>query len=98
MRESRRAAEAADLIWRHWQAGTVMAALPDELRPERRAEGYAVQAGLARFRDKPLFGWKNAATSVAGQRRLGVARPLAGRLPAAQVGRRACGDRVGSYV
>src|SRR3546814_5832724 len=68
MRESRRAAEAADLIWRHWQAGTVMAALPDELRPESRAEGYAVQAGLERFSDKPLFGWKIASTCVPAPR------------------------------
>src|SRR3546814_7956428 len=85
MLESRRAAEAADLIWRHWQAGTVMAALPDELRPESRAEGYAVQAGLERFSDKPLFGWKIAATSVAGQRHLGVDGPLAGRILAEPV-------------
>src|SRR3546814_6886424 len=85
MLESRRAAEAADLIWRHWQAGTVMAALPDELRPESRAEGYAVQAGLERFSDKPLFGWKIAATSVAGQRHIGVDGPLAGRILAEQV-------------
>src|SRR3546814_17519092 len=85
MLESRRAAEAADLIWRHWQAGTVMAALPDELRPESRAEGYAVQAGLERFSDKPLFGWKIAATSVAAQRHIGVGGPLAGRILPQQV-------------
>ena len=57
MLESGRAAEAAGLIWRHWQAGTVMAGLPDGLRPETRAEGYAVQAGLGRVSATPPFGW-----------------------------------------
>lgn len=85
MLESGRAAEAAGLVWRHWQAGTVMTALPDGLRPETRAEGYAVQAGLERFSATPPFGWKIAATSVAGQRHIGVDGPLAGRILAERV-------------
>lgn len=85
MPESGRAAEAAELIWRHWLAGTVMAALPDGLRPETRADGYAVQAGLERFSAAPPFGWKIAATSVAGQRHIGVDGPLAGRILAERV-------------
>ena len=71
MLEAARAQEAADLIWRHWQAGTVMPALPDGLRPETRDQGYAVQAGLERFTAAPLYGWKIAATiSLAGNRML----------------------------
>lgn len=80
-----RAAEACGLIWRHWQAGTVMPALPDGLRPESRAEGYAVQAHLEGRSAEPLFGWKIAATSVAGQRHIGVDGPLAGRILAENV-------------
>src|SRR5689334_10988241 len=57
-----------------------MAALPEQVRPRTRAEGYAVQAALAGRSPQPLFGWKIAATSVAGQRHLNVDGPLAGRL------------------
>lgn len=85
MLEHARAQEAADLIWRHWQDGSVMPALPDGLRPETRREGYAVQAGLERHSDRPLFGWKIAATSTAGQRHIGVDGPLAGRILAERV-------------
>jgi len=80
MLETARAQEAADLIWRHWQAGTAMPALPDGLRPQTRAEGYAVQAGLERHSAAPPFGWKIAATSTAGQKHIGVDGPLAGRI------------------
>src|SRR3546814_16119974 len=79
------AAGAAARSGRHGEAVTVMAALPDGLRPESRAEGYAVQAGLERFSAAPSFGWKIAATSVAGQRHIGVDGPLAGRILAEQV-------------
>ena len=85
MLETARAQEAADLIWRHWQDGTAMPALPDGLRPETRAEGYAVQAGLMCHTVAPLFGWKIAATSIAGQKHIGVDGPLAGRILAERV-------------
>lgn len=71
---------AADLLWRTWQAGEVIAGLPDELRPRTRAEGYAIQARLETRSARPLFGWKIAATSKAGQAHIGVDGPLAGRL------------------
>jgi 2-keto-4-pentenoate hydratase len=71
---------AAELIWTHWQNGTVMAALPDALKPSSRGEGYAIQAGLEAYSAKPRAGWKIAATSVAGQQHIGVDGPLAGRL------------------
>ena len=72
--------DAATLIWRLWQSGEVIAELPPEIRPSTRSEGYAIQAHLERFTAKPLVGWKIAATSVAGQRHIGVDGPLAGRL------------------
>ena len=57
-----------------------MPALPEAVRPRTRADAYAVQAALAGRTAHPLFGWKIAATSVAGQRHLQVDGPLAGRL------------------
>lgn len=71
---------ASDLIFAHWQAGTRMDALPAELRPTTRAEGYAIQAHLDTRSASPLVGWKIAATSQAGQSHIGVDGPLAGRL------------------
>jgi 2-keto-4-pentenoate hydratase len=71
---------AADALWDHWQQGRRMDALPDDARPRTRAEGYAVQALLARHSAFPLFGWKIAATSKVGQQHIAVDGPLAGRL------------------
>jgi 2-keto-4-pentenoate hydratase len=76
---------ASDVLWRHWRAGTVLDALPEACRLETRAEGYAVQALLERRSARPLFGWKIAATSAAGQAHINVDGPLAGRLLAEMV-------------
>lgn len=76
---------ASDLLVRHWRSGTVLDALPEGLRPATRAEGYAIQAELEKLSAKPLWGWKIAATSTAGQRHIGVDGPLAGRLLAEMV-------------
>ena len=72
--------EASDLLIRHWQGGTTLEALPQPVRPLTRAEGYLIQSQLNRLTSQPLFGWKIAATSLAGQRHIGVDGPLAGRL------------------
>ena len=74
---------ASDRIVAHWCAGSRMTELPDALRPATRAEGYAIQAHLEAL--APLFGWKIAATSAAGQSHIGVDGPLAGRLLADHV-------------
>lgn len=76
--EARR--EASDLLYRHWMAGTRLQALPEPLRPRSRADGYAIQALLEPRSDAPLFGWKIAATSAAGQAHINVDGPLAGRI------------------
>ncbi len=68
--------EAAALIRAHWRSGAPLA-LPERLRPAGRAEGYAIQA---RIDPTPSYGWKIAATSLAGQRHIGVSGPLAGRI------------------
>jgi 2-keto-4-pentenoate hydratase len=71
---------ASDKLWELWGQGQRIAALPTQICPITREEAYAVQALLERRSAHPLFGWKIAATSVAGQRHIGVDGPLAGRL------------------
>jgi 2-keto-4-pentenoate hydratase len=74
------AGRAADLLWQHWQGGTRLDQLPDDVRPITRADGYAIQARLEPRSAAPLYGWKIAATSKAGQAHIAVDGPLAGRL------------------
>lgn len=76
---------ASALLAQHWKDGTTLAALPPSLRPLSRAEGYAVQAHIETQSRQPLFGWKIAATSLAGQKHIGVDGPIAGRLLAERV-------------
>ena len=83
--DATQARAASELLVRHWRSGTVLDALPEPLRPATRAEGYAIQAELEALSAKPLWGWKIAATSTAGQRHIGVDGPLAGRLLAEMV-------------
>jgi 2-keto-4-pentenoate hydratase len=80
------AAQAASAVLvRHWQDGTVLPALPTALRPSSREEGYLIQAQIEALSARPLYGWKIAATSDAGQRHIGIAAPIAGRLLAETV-------------
>jgi len=72
--------EAAKTIWSTWHANQRIDALPISCRPTTRAEGYRVQAQVARLSKQKTFGWKIAATSKAGQKHIGVDGPLAGRL------------------
>jgi 2-keto-4-pentenoate hydratase len=79
------ARQAADTLWNHWQAGTQTGDLPAAIRPATRIEGYQIQAHLDARTTRPLFGWKIAATSVAGQQHIGVDGPIAGRIRAEQI-------------
>lgn len=72
--------QTSEMIWRLWQSGEVIEALPVDLRPTTRREGYTAQAGLERLSSAPRYGWKVAATSIAGQEHIGVDQPLAGRI------------------
>ena len=76
---------ACELLYSHWADGTQLEGLPPELRPLARADGYRVQAHLESFTHAPLYGWKIAATSINGQRHIGVNGPLAGRILAERV-------------
>jgi 2-keto-4-pentenoate hydratase len=80
MLDPSRCREAAQLLVRHWEQGTRLAELPPDLRPSTRAEGYAIQSHFLEASRQPLFGWKIAGTSEAGQRHINVDAPLAGRL------------------
>jgi 2-keto-4-pentenoate hydratase len=71
---------ACELLYRLWSQGKRIDALPPDLRPQTRAEGYGVQACLEAHSARPLYGWKIAATSTAGQAHIGVDGPLGGRL------------------
>jgi 2-keto-4-pentenoate hydratase len=71
---------ACSILWDHWHEGRRLAALPESIRPQTRAEGFAIQALLERRSAFPLVGWKIAATSKAGQAHIRVDGPLAGRL------------------
>ncbi len=72
--------DAAARLWDCWQNGTVLESLPSDIRPADRADGYAIQAHYEALSGRPIFGWKIAATSQAGQQHIGVDGPLAGRL------------------
>ena len=79
---------ASDLLWQAWQTGGKLPCLPAELTPadrNDRASGYAIQSLLEARSGKPVYGWKIAATSSAGQQHIAVDGPLAGRLLAEQV-------------
>lgn len=74
------AKQASDILVSHWQKGTTLDALPSDVKPSESSDGYAIQAHILRLTSKPLFGWKIAATSSAGQHHINVTRPLAGRI------------------
>jgi 2-keto-4-pentenoate hydratase len=76
---------AADVLWRNWVGATRIAQLPEHCRPSDRADGYAIQRALTALSGQPVVGWKIAATSIAGQRHIGVDGPLAGSLLANRV-------------
>jgi 2-keto-4-pentenoate hydratase len=80
MLDKNQIAAASRTLNGHWQAGTKLATLDPSQRPQSRGEGYAIQAELAHTSSHPLFGWKIAATSEAGQKHINVAGPMAGRI------------------
>lgn len=72
--------KAAELLWQHRCAGTVLDALPAALRPTSTAQGHAIQAQWPLIAGQRVVGWKIAATSEAGQKHINVSGPLAGRI------------------
>jgi 2-keto-4-pentenoate hydratase len=78
-------AQASIVLRTAWRTGQVLEGLPSDCRPTSRIDGYKVQGVLEEHSDKPLFGWKIAATSIAGQQHIGVDGPMAGRLLGEQI-------------
>jgi 2-keto-4-pentenoate hydratase len=66
---------AAAILWQHWQQSTRLDELPAQCRPGSRAEGYAIQAEVAKLSGQSIVGWKIAATSTAGQQHIRVDGP-----------------------
>jgi 2-keto-4-pentenoate hydratase len=62
-----------------WRGGRRCAALPEAFVPRSRGEAYRIQSRIERLSSQPLAAWKIAATSIAGQKHIGVDGPLAGR-------------------
>lgn len=79
------ARRAAEMLWEHWRSGTHLHALPADIRPHTRAEGYEIQREVQACAGQALAGWKLAATSASGQRHIGVHGPMAGRLLAGRI-------------
>jgi 2-keto-4-pentenoate hydratase len=75
---------AAAILWQHWQQSTRFDELPAHCRPGSRAEGYAIQAEVAKLSGQSIVGWKIAATSAAGQQHIHVDGPMAGCLLSAR--------------
>jgi 2-keto-4-pentenoate hydratase len=72
--------QAAVFLWHTRIEQRRIDTLPDHLRPQSLAEGYAIQDAMVAVAAQPVSGWKIAATSKAGQEHIGVTEPLAGRL------------------
>ena len=72
--------EAAVNLHSLWQSKTRCSSLPEAVHPRDRLAGYQVQQAFAEHHAVAVAGWKIAATSIEGQRHIGVDGPLAGRL------------------
>src|SRR5580765_4174173 len=77
---TQKSGRAAAILWHNWQRLTRIDELPADCRPADRVQGYAVQAEVVRISGRRVVGWKIAATSLAGQKHIGVDGPLAGPL------------------
>ncbi len=71
---------AAELLWRVRREERRIEHLPPELRPATLDQGYDIQDAMVAVAGQPVYGWKIAATSAAGQKHIGVTAPLSGRL------------------
>ena len=72
--------KAAELIWNSWESGNKIKSIPSKLAPQNRLEAYKIQENLEALSKSEILGWKIAATSLDGQKHIGVNGPLAGRI------------------
>ena len=71
---------AAQQLLPAWLNSQQLPGLDPGHKPQNRAQGYQVQQALFLASQDSTWGWKIAATSLAGQQHIGVTGPLAGRL------------------
>ena len=72
--------QGALILAESMRTGRAIDALPEACRPASRDAGYAIQARLGDALRDELLGWKIAATSLGGQKHIGVDGPQAGRI------------------
>ena len=72
--------KSAELIWNSWESGNKIKSIPSKLAPQNRLEAYKIQKNLEALSKSEMLGWKIAATSLDGQKHIGVNGPLAGRI------------------
>jgi 2-keto-4-pentenoate hydratase len=72
--------DAAETLWKNWQAGTCIETLPKQCRPRDIDEGYRWQRALVEVSKQKPVGYKIAASSQAGQAHLKITHPVYGRL------------------
>ena len=72
--------KAARLIWDSWESGNKINDFPRNILPKSRKEAYEIQKNLEYYSNMNVIGWKIAATSLEGQKHIGVSGPLAGRI------------------
>ena len=72
--------EVAKLIWKSWNEGKKLDSLSEKMKPNSRKEAYKIQEQIEIVSENRILGWKIAATSIDGQKHIGVSGPLAGRI------------------
>ena len=75
-----KATRAAKLLSAAWRDHRQISGLPDDLKPETRAEAYEIQDELARLLGFDVAGWKVGMSSPASSRITGFDEPIPGRL------------------
>lgn len=75
---------AASMLARAWSTGTQIPELPAEIRPRTLSEGYDVQDRLIGELGKEVVGWKLGMGSANVMRKMGIDRPVAGRVLASR--------------
>jgi 2-keto-4-pentenoate hydratase len=67
--------KAARLIWDSWESGNKINDFPRNISPKSRKEAYEIQKNLEYYSNMSVIGWKIAATSLEGQKHIGVSGP-----------------------
>ena len=63
-----------------WKNRTIHKNIDSMIMPLNKEQAYNIQIEYEKVSNSPLFGWKIAATSLEGQKHIGVNEPIAGRL------------------